>query len=54
MDRAADHIAIRELTARYNRAVDDCRYDEWADCFTEDGIFEVVGVDIFAVHEEIK
>jgi uncharacterized protein (TIGR02246 family) len=32
-----DRIAIRELTARYNRAVDDGRPEDLAACFTEDG-----------------
>jgi 3-phenylpropionate/cinnamic acid dioxygenase small subunit len=40
----ADYIAIRELSARYNRFVDDCRYDDFARCFTDDGVFEVVGL----------
>lgn len=35
----ADRIAIRELTARYNRAVDDCRPEEWAATWTEDAEF---------------
>jgi ketosteroid isomerase-like protein len=36
----ADKIAIRELTARYNYAIDDGRVDEWVATFTEDGTFE--------------
>jgi uncharacterized protein (TIGR02246 family) len=31
-----DRFAIRELTARYNRAVDEGRADDLAACFTED------------------
>ena len=34
-----DQLAIRELTARYNRAVDDVQSDEFAGTFTEDGEF---------------
>jgi hypothetical protein len=49
MDRVTDHIAMRELTVRYNHAVDDCFYNKWADCFTEDGTFEVVGEGMFTL-----
>jgi hypothetical protein len=31
---------VRMLHARYCLTIDTCRYDEWIDCFTEDGIFE--------------
>jgi hypothetical protein len=34
-----DRIAIRELTARYNRAVDDFLPEQWALCWTEDAEF---------------
>jgi hypothetical protein len=34
-----DRIAIRELTARYNHAVDDFHPEEWAATWTEDGEF---------------
>lgn len=43
VQQLADWIAIRELTARVGRAFDDRRPDEWAGCFTEDAVFEVVG-----------
>ena len=35
-----DREQIRELYARYAIAIDNARYDEWIDCFTEDGVFE--------------
>ena len=35
----ADKIAIRELTARYNHAIDEGRVDEWVATFTDDGTF---------------
>jgi DNA-binding IclR family transcriptional regulator len=35
-----DKLAIRELTARYNRAIDEGRAEEWAATFVEDGVFE--------------
>jgi uncharacterized protein (TIGR02246 family) len=34
-----DRIAIRELTARYNHAVDDCDPEQYAATWTEDGEF---------------
>ncbi len=33
-------LAIRELTARYNLAIDEGRAEEWADTFVHDGVFE--------------
>lgn len=39
----ADRIEIRELTARYNNAIDDGRLEEFLELFTEDAIFEVAG-----------
>jgi ketosteroid isomerase-like protein len=38
-DNVADWIAIRELTARYNRAFDDVDGRAFAETFTEDGVF---------------
>ena len=35
-----DREAIRELYARYAHTIDNARYGEWLDCFTEDGVFE--------------
>ena len=32
--------AIRDLMTRYCLAIDAGRYEEWAQCFTEDGIFD--------------
>jgi uncharacterized protein (TIGR02246 family) len=41
---AADRVEIQELIARYNRAIDTGRADDWAACFVPDGEFEgVVG-----------
>jgi uncharacterized protein (TIGR02246 family) len=36
-----DRIAIRELVARYNRAIDDAHAEDFAHCFVEDGCFRV-------------
>ena len=36
----ADKLAIRELSARYNFAIDEGRVDEWVATFTEGGTFE--------------
>jgi 3-phenylpropionate/cinnamic acid dioxygenase small subunit len=35
-----DREEVRVLHARYCLTIDTCRYDEWIDCFTEDGVFE--------------
>jgi ketosteroid isomerase-like protein len=35
-----DREQIRELYARYALYVDASRFEDWVDCFTEDGIFE--------------
>jgi len=38
--RVEDQLAIRELTARYNYAIDEGRVDDWVATFTPDGTFE--------------
>src|SRR5215475_14004571 len=38
--RIADQLAIRELVARYNYAIDEGRPDEWVATFVPDGTFE--------------
>lgn len=40
VEELSDWIAIRELTAAYNRAFDDVRSDDFAAVFTEDGTIE--------------
>jgi hypothetical protein len=35
---AADRLALLELHARYAHAIDDGRAEEWAACFTADGV----------------
>jgi len=39
----ADWVSIRELTARYNRSVDDGDVEAFAAVFTDDGVLEVLG-----------
>jgi len=46
LSELADRLAIRELTARYNRAFDDVDPDAYARVFTEDGVLEVDGEPI--------
>lgn len=43
IERVLDHLAIRELTARYNRAFDDVDSEAWADTFTSNGVMEFGG-----------
>jgi SnoaL-like domain len=38
---AADHLAILNLYARYNRTIDAGDSDGWAACWTPDGVFDV-------------
>jgi uncharacterized protein (TIGR02246 family) len=38
-----DEAAIRLVLARYCQHCDDGRFDEWAQCFTEDATFTVMG-----------
>jgi hypothetical protein len=38
--RLADQLAIRELVARYNYAIDEGRPEEWVATFVPDGTFE--------------
>jgi 3-phenylpropionate/cinnamic acid dioxygenase small subunit len=35
-----DREQIRDLYTRYAITLDSGRYDEWIDCFTDDGMFE--------------
>ena len=41
-----DHLAIREPTARYNRAFDDVDSEAWADTFTPDGVMDYGGAPV--------
>lgn len=41
---ADDQLAIHQLLARYNFAIDFGDIDGWAATFTPDGVFECVGV----------
>ncbi len=40
MQRIEDQLAIRELVARYNYAIDEGRAEEWVATFVPDGTFE--------------
>ena len=53
MSKVEDHIAIRELAARYNRAFDYGNAEAWAACFTEDGSFEMAGKKLAAGHADL-
>ncbi len=48
-----DRFAIRELTARYNRAFDDAEPEPFAAEFIEDGVFEIVGSARFVGRAQI-
>ncbi len=38
-----DIEAIRRLIALYSQLLDDCRFEEWAELFTDDAVFSVWG-----------
>jgi hypothetical protein len=40
LQRVEDQLAIRELVARYNYAIDEERPEEWVGTFVADGTFE--------------
>ena len=50
----ADRIAIRDLTARYNDAIDDGRLDDYLACFTPDGVFAIEGLGRGQGPEQIR
>jgi uncharacterized protein (TIGR02246 family) len=41
-----DRLAIRELVALYDRAIDDGDAAAWAACFTEDGVWDAGAVKV--------
>jgi uncharacterized protein (TIGR02246 family) len=53
LERVLDHLAIRELTARYNRAFDDVDSEAWADTFTPDGVLEYGGDAPISGHDAL-
>jgi ketosteroid isomerase-like protein len=50
----ADYLAIRELTARYNRAYDEPDEDAWVATFCDDGIFESTGKRFIQGADELR
>lgn len=42
-DQFADKLAIEELIARYNHAIDALQMDAWLDCWTDDAVFDGIG-----------
>ncbi|MSQ26432.1 MAG: nuclear transport factor 2 family protein [Dehalococcoidia bacterium] len=47
-----DERDIGDVFSRYSHTIDYGRQEEWADCFTEDGVFDVFTVDGRKVHKE--
>jgi 3-phenylpropionate/cinnamic acid dioxygenase small subunit len=35
-----DRENVRELYARYAHTIDEGQFEQWADCFTDDGVFD--------------
>lgn len=42
---AEDRGAILDLSARYNHTFDSGDFDDWVECFAEDGVYEAPDVD---------
>lgn len=51
-DIAQDKVAIAELIARYNYAIDHNDYQGWANTFAPDGMFHGI-IGTFAAHKEL-
>lgn len=51
---AEDKIAIMELAARYNQAIDSGAGEGWAATFTEDGVFESAQGEVKGRAELVK
>ncbi|MGO8859707.1 MAG: nuclear transport factor 2 family protein [Acidimicrobiales bacterium] len=49
-----DVIEIQGLAARYTQAVDGGDSDAFIACFTEDGVFDIVGTATFEGHAALK
>ena len=49
-----DHIAIQQLYARYNHAIDFGNAEAWAACVTPDGVFNAGPMGEFAGAEALK
>jgi ketosteroid isomerase-like protein len=43
-ERVSDEDAIRRTIAQYCQLCDDGRFDEWADLYTDDATFSVMGM----------
>jgi hypothetical protein len=46
VQQLADQLAIRELVARYNYAIDEDRPEEWVATFVPDGTFESTALGV--------
>ena len=53
MFNAEDHARIFDLNARYCLSVDERRFEDWADCFTPDGVFDAPGLGRFQGRREL-
>jgi hypothetical protein len=49
-----DRAELRDLYARYCQMIDHSRYEEWLDCFTDDGVFESPRFGRHAGRDDLK
>jgi uncharacterized protein (TIGR02246 family) len=54
LQELSDKLAIRELTALYNRTFDDADGDTYAATFTDDGVLAVVGGPVLTGRDELR
>ena len=52
--RVEDQLAIRELSARYNYAIDEGQADEWVATFVADGTFESTALGTFTGADALR
>jgi 3-phenylpropionate/cinnamic acid dioxygenase small subunit len=53
MFNAEDRARIFDLNARYCLSVDERRFDDWASCFTPDGVFDAPPLGRFQGRAEL-
>ncbi len=50
----SDRIDIQDLFSLYGYLVDDNRGDDWVALFTEDGVFDVPGLERFQGRDQVR
>jgi hypothetical protein len=53
LETVANRVAIGDLTARYNRALESGDLETWIGTFVQEGVLEISGGESFAGHREL-